>query len=159
MSSVGAMRGLRPERRAESGLGHAQRQVDVFAGILVEGFSADDANNFSQQFEVDVAIDEAFTGLRQRLVDERFLNAEFVAAPWRFEVEIGTQPGEVGEQVTNRDIALASLKAGEVRRHRVSEPDLALLEKLHDGGRRCDDFGEGRGVEDGVERHRFGEWE
>ena len=54
-----------------------------------------------------------------------------------------------------RDVAVAALKFGQIFRHRIVQPDLPLLEQPHDGGRGGDHFGERRGVEDGVERHRL----
>ena len=58
-------------------------------------------------------------------------------------------------QIADGDVAVAALKFGQVLGDRIVDTDLALLEEPHDGGRGGDYFGEGRCVEDGIERHRF----
>ena len=74
-----------------------------------------------------------------------------------FELEIGTQPGRVREQMPDRDPLLPiPAELGNELRHRIVEADAALLHQLHHARRRRDDFRQGGEVEDRVFRHRLG---
>jgi hypothetical protein len=61
--------------------------------------------------------------------------------PRRFQIKIGTQPGEMRHQIANGDVAVAALELGQVLRDWIVDTDLALLEEPHDGGRGGDYFG------------------
>lgn len=137
----------------EPGLGHAEGKEDLIAGEFVEGLSGDAADHFAQEDEVDVRVNEAFAGGGDGFIDERFFDARFVTGPFGNEVDIGSHTGEVREEHADGDVAFAALEVGEIDGDFVVEAYLALLDEAHHGGGGGDDFGEGGGVEDGVERH------
>ncbi len=139
--------------RVELGLGHAEGEEDLLAGELIEGEGGDAADDFAEEDEVDVGVDEAFAGGGDGFIDEGFLDAGFVAAPFGFEVDIGAEAGEVGEEHADGDVGFAALELREVGGDLVVEADLALFDEAHDGGGGGDDLGEGGGVEDGVDGH------
>ncbi len=56
-------------------------------------------------------------------------------------------------QVPHRDVAAPALKLGQVRRHRIVDAQLALLEQQHERGRGGHHFGKRRDVEDGIDGH------
>ena len=139
----------------ETGLDHSDGLENLLAGVVGQRLPGQPAHDLAQQDKVDVAVDHFGAGQSAGLVDQRFADAGFVAAPGGRKVEIGAQAGEMRQQVADGDGAVAALELGEICGDGVVQPDLPQIEKLHQarGGR--DHFGERRGVEDGLGRHRF----
>ena len=78
-------------RRAKQRLAHAQRLENALSRELLQRHSAQLVDDLAQQNEIDVAVDEALVRLRDRDLAVRALDAVFVPAPDRFEVEIRAQ--------------------------------------------------------------------
>ena len=113
-------------------------------------------DDVAEQEEVDVAVDEALVGARERDLLDRQFDGAVVADPVEGQIDIRPQPGRVRQEMTDRDVLLAvALEAGHVVRHAIVQPDAALLHEQHRARRRGDDLGERRRVEDRVERHRL----
>ena len=140
-------------RRQEHGFLHAQRQEDVPPRVIGEHLAAQPVNDFAQQDEIDVAIDEAHARRAGGPGGAGETDAGVVAGPFRFERHVGLEAREMREQVAQRDVALASLELGDVVGDLVVQPELALLEELHQRRRGGNDFREGGAVEDGIESH------
>ena len=110
-------------------------------------------NDFAQQDEINVAVDEAHSRRAGGLGGAGETDAGVVAGPFRFERHVGLETREMREQVAQRDVAFASLELGDVVGDLVVQPELALLEELHQRRRGGNDFREGGAVEDGIESH------
>ena len=152
-------RDARPERlgRQKHRLLHPERLEDVPRRVPIDPLAAHALDDVAQEEEVDVAVDEPLAGPRQRDF--------FTCAPDRLlrtveldvELEIGTQAGDVRQQVTDRDLGLSvPRELGDEARHRIAQPDPALLHQLHHARRRRHHFGERGEIEQGVFGHRLG---
>ena len=126
-------------------------------GVPIDPLAAHSLDDVAQEEEVDVAVDEPLAGPRQRDF--------FTCAPDRLlrtveldvELEIGTQAGDVRQQMTDRDLGLAvARELGDEARHRIAQPDAAVLHQLHHARRRRHHFGERGEIEQGVFGHRLG---
>ena len=157
---VETFRGRNPQRqrgrRQEHGFLHAQRQEYVLPRVIGEHPAAQPVNDFAQQNEIDVAIDEAHTRRAGGFGGAGETDARVVARPLRFERHVGLEARKMREQVAQRDVALAFLKFGDVVGDLVVQTELALLEKLHQRRGGGNDFREGGAVEDGIGRHGLG---
>ena len=89
-------------------------------------------HQFAQEHEIDIAVNEAHTRRPERLIRVSQMQARLVAAPLGLERHIGREAGEVREQVADGDGALAALEFGNVFGDSVVEPELPLLEELHE---------------------------
>ncbi len=137
---------------AKCGVAHAQRLENLFAGELIEGLAAHAVDDFAQQLEIDVAIDETLTGRPGGLVDEHSSNASVVSGPSRIEVKIRRSPEKC---VIRLRIVMALLPPWNSGRYVVTGSsilNLALLVQLHDRWGGGDHFRERSDVVDGVER-------
>jgi hypothetical protein len=90
--------------------------------------AAEPVNDFAQQDEIDVAIDEAHSRRAGGLGGAGQMDASVVAGPFRFERHVGLEARKMREQVAQRDVAFAFLELGDVVGDLVVEPELALLE-------------------------------
>ena len=137
--------------REKAGVAHAERPEDFLRRIFIEAPTAREADEFAEDDEVDVGVNERAARHAAELFLRRKIDACRVARPRGLDVEIGAQAGHVREQVAERDGFLAVLReGGEVVRDRSIEIEFAALDELHDGRSGRDDFGHGSGVVDGV---------
>ncbi len=98
--------------RQEHSVVHAERLVEIFTGVIVQHFSAQPVDDFGEQDEIDIAIDEAQAGRTGGLIDERAGDAGLVAAPGGFQIEIGPEPGKMRHEIANGDVAVAPWNSG-----------------------------------------------
>ena len=150
-TSAGAMRSLR-RRRPEGGVAHAERLEDVLGGVGVERLARDPPHDLAQHDEIDIAIDEAGAGRRQRLQRHDGIERTLGARPGARR-DAGRQGGIVRQELADGDVALAVGGEGRpVGGSRPVEIDLAALHQLHDRHRRRHHLGERGGVVDRVDR-------
>ena len=57
---------------------------------VVQRLAAQPVHDLAQQFEIDIAIDETRRRRRRRLIDQRAMDAGFVAGPRRLQLQIRT---------------------------------------------------------------------
>src|SRR5579883_2542023 len=152
--SVGAMRNERGGR-LKARVVHTQWRIDLVVRELRECLARQPLYDFAEQDVVRVAVNKCRARRHDRLLCQCLLQPSLIPAPGRAHIEIGRKTGEMRHQKTNCDRALTALEFRDVFRNRIIEPDLTLLEKLHDGRRRRDDFGERGCVEDRIECHRL----
>ena len=65
---------------------HAERLVEIFARVFVERLAGEPVDDFTEQDEVDVAVNEFDAGWARGLVDQGALDAGFVTAPGGLQV-------------------------------------------------------------------------
>ena len=135
---------------------HPEWSENLCATKLIERTPADAMHDFTEHFEIDVAVAE----LRPGRVGHRFRADQFQrlrrAAPRRDERQIRAQPRRVCEQLPDRDHLLplaAKLRPVSVRR-RV-QFDLPLLDQLHHRRSRRDNLRKRGRVKYRVLRRRF----
>ena len=127
----------------------------IFSTYSFSGIAAETVDDFAEQFEIDIAVDEFGFGRIGGLIGEGAMDAGFVAGPGGIEIEIGRQAGIVRHEVADGDGALAALKFGKVFGDRVVGREAAFVVELHQRAGGGDDFGERGDVEDGVGGHRL----
>ena len=66
------------------------------------GMPADALHDVAEQKEVDVAVDEALAGTRRRHLVDGERDRRLVAHPQVGKIDVGPQPGDVRQQVTDR---------------------------------------------------------
>ncbi len=105
--------------------------------IRIERLAGDARDDVAEQKEIDVAVDERFAGSGRRHFILRQLDRRVVTGP-RMQIDIGTQPRDVRQQVTDRDATFSvPLESRDVRRNRVVEAEASVLdERHHRSGRR-----------------------
>ena len=139
----------------EAGVAHAQRLEDVLGGIGLERLAGHQPHDVAQHDEVDVAVDEARAGRRQRLHRGNGVERALGARP-ATRRDAGRQGGIVRHELAHGDAALAVGGEGRpVGRRRLVERDLAALDQLQDRHRRRHHLGEGGRVIDRVEGGRL----
>src|SRR5262249_57404111 len=57
--------------RLKSGVGHPERRIEVFPRVLVERLAAEATDDFAQQDEIDIAVDEALSRRGGWLIGKR----------------------------------------------------------------------------------------
>ena len=81
----------------------------------------------AQHNEIDVAVDKACPGRRDRRCAKAMLYAASRPSHGRREIEIGSKAGVVREQIANGDVIFAVLREfRNVFHNRIVEPDLSL---------------------------------
>ena len=121
----------------------------------LQRLARDAPHDLAQDDEVDVAVDEARAGGRQRLQRDDGVERALVVRP-AARRDAGRQGGIVGHELADGDVALAVGGEGRpVGGGRPVEIDLAALDELLDGHRRRHHLGERGGVVDRVERGRL----
>src|SRR5947207_10162010 len=75
-------------RRLKHRVAHSQRLEKIAAREIRERLSAHAAYDFSQQNEIDVAIDEPRAGRGSRFIDEREADSRCVTGPLRLEAQL-----------------------------------------------------------------------
>src|SRR5579883_713525 len=118
--------------RIEHRVVHAERLEDVLPRVIGDELAAEPVDQLAQQVEIDVAINKAGAGRPGGRSFLGELDAVLIPAPLRLERHIRLQAGKVCHQVADRDVAFAALKFGDVLGNAVIEPELALLEQLHE---------------------------
>ena len=83
----------------------AERFEDVRLRVSVEALAAHAADDVAEQKEVDVAVDEALARRGGRHFFDRAANRFVGAVELDLEIEIGTEPRRVRQQVPDRDAA------------------------------------------------------
>ena len=149
--------GHQRRRRIEGGVGHGQGLEDPLLRESIEEQPADLFDDFGQQHEVQIAVDEPLAGRRDRRQGNRARNRGPGAFEDLFERQVRSQTGGVRQQMGDGD-RLPPL-TGEPRQeigHAVAQPKSPLLDEHHDARGRRDDLGQGREVEHGVDGHRLG---
>lgn len=122
---------------------HAERAIKILRGIFVEALASDALDQFAEQNEIRVAVNEAVAGRIHQCLVIDFLHERVFAGERSGKRWIGRESGSVSEQHANRDLVFAV--RGELRhvvRKRIVEANFALLEETHDGGRCGEKFGE-----------------
>jgi len=99
--------------------------------IVRLGLPAQPLDQLAQQQKVDVAIDEARAGRALRFGGCSETQPGLVARLRRRQRHIRRKAGEMCKQIANGDIALAALELGNVVGDLVVQPELTLLEQLH----------------------------
>ncbi len=144
-------------RRIEAGRNHAQRAEDILLCVLIQGHAADLLHQFTEDDETHVAVQERCAGRVHQLGGVGTGVAFFQSVPGLLEVEVGGQPGVVGQQHADGDVVLAILReVGDVLGNGIVQLDLAKLLQSHDAGGSGDDLGERCQVENGVDGHGLG---
>ena len=146
-----------------SGVRQAQRPKDVALHVIVFGFARQLLDQQAQQDEVDVGIPDTRT--RRRLQRRRqrttkaFRPVDLRQSPRILEVHVARQARRVRQQHPQRHLCtqriVRSVEVRQVLLHGIVERKLALLEQLHDRGRRRERLRQRRDVEDGVLGHRL----
>ena len=133
---------------------HAERTIEGLGGVFVQALAGDAFDEFAQQNEIRVAVDEAIAGrIHQRFVVD-FPHQRVFAAERGGKWRIGRESGSVREQHANCDLVFAV--RGELRhiaRKRIVETNFAFLEETHDGRRRGEELGERGEIENRVGSH------
>lgn len=141
-------------RREKARVRHAKRNEDRPRGEAIERLACHFLYQKAQHFEIDIAVDEPCARRIHRLLLHGHCKRGGAALPWRREVEIGREAGEVRQQFANRDVLLAVLR--ELRQigcHRIIEAHAAVLNQLHHRGCGCDALGERGKIEDRIGGH------
>jgi hypothetical protein len=134
-------------------VGHAQRLKDVLVDVAVKGDAGDLLHNQRRQGIAVVAIDKDLArGMGPRRHVGRQERAERLDAPGVGVAGVGRvlETGRVGQEVGQGDGFRIGLVKGKGRQVAVDvriEIELALLDKLHHGGRHKD-FGDGADTHD-----------
>ncbi len=145
--------GFERRGRLEHRFPHSQGLENVFTREISECLATQPMHNFTHQNEVDVTVNEAESRAANRFIGQGPVNARVVTAPDRQQVEIGPQAGKMRHQIADGNLAVASLKFGQIVGHGIVEANLALIEELHHRGCGGYYFGQGGGVEDGIHGH------
>ncbi len=141
----------------EPGVVHPQGGEDPLPGKDVQALPREGAHQLPEGDEIEVAVDELRARLGLRLHPPELPERPGGPGPFPGQVEIGAQPGIVGQELAHRDLFLPP--PGELRqvaRHPVVQPQPPLLDEDHDGGGGGHDLGQGGDVEHRVGRHRLG---
>jgi hypothetical protein len=149
-------RNARAQRRGwmKHGVLHPERLEQVPARIGLQRLAAHARDDVAEEEKVDVAVHEPFARGRVEHFLGRPPDGFLVTLEFQVEVQIGPEPGDVRQEVPDRDVLLAVLaKPRDVHRHAVGQPEPAVLDQLHHAGRGGDGLCERRDVENGVGRH------
>ncbi len=142
--------------RQEAGVVHAERREDVLGGVVIQRHAGDFFDEEPERLEVNVAVEEARAWRIGRLLLHGPGEGCVATLPWLLQIEIGAKAGVMGEQLADGDVFLAVLR--EVRKvggDGIVQPELSLLNQLHDRGRGGDALGERGDVEDRIDGHGF----
>ncbi|EKD33996.1 MAG: hypothetical protein ACD_75C02514G0001, partial [uncultured bacterium] len=140
--------------RFEQRILHAERCEDVLPAIFVQGPAGYPADQIAQDLEVDIAVGECAAGRMHRLLGDDLFQRYFIPGPLGVLIQIGPQPGIVGQEMADGYGGLAVFgKSGPVFDDRILQADPAIFNQLHDGGGGCDNLGQGGDIEDGVGGH------
>ena len=140
--------------RNERRVFHAQRLEDPLTRELIERLAAHAADDVAEQEEIDVAVDEPFTGCRSGHFFDSQGNGGLGALPRVGQIDVRTQPGHVSQQVPDGDVCLpVTFEPRDVARDPVAQADSSLLDQHHHARRRRHNFRQRREIENRIERH------
>jgi hypothetical protein len=142
--------------RPEPRLGHAQRCPDVLVGGVVESGCGEALDEEAEDERGPVGVLDGFARRPvQLLVDDAAADGCGVSAVQRSEVGAQRDPGGVGEQLVDGDVAeRVTVQLGEKRGEWVVQGERAVLPEHAYQRPHGHDLGEAGHVEDSVSGHR-----